>query len=141
LFETVFLVGSDREFEIGPETHRRAGPAGRKAFVGDDGRQTLLQSADYVKVDLTLTERSQLPDLVRALRVHPVRLLAEKVETMAEFEACEELGFRAVPPRLLPGADHALGSPAGSRPEWPASGIPGPLERALDTSAQGSLQA
>ena len=62
-------------------------------YVPGDPREALLGSADYVKVDLTLTDRAELPDLVRTLRKSRARLLAEKVETRAEFEACRELGF------------------------------------------------
>lgn len=62
-------------------------------YVPGDPREALLGSADYVKVDLTLTGREALPDLVGDLAAHPVRLLAEKVETRAEFDECKRLGF------------------------------------------------
>ena len=62
-------------------------------FVPGDTRRALLRSADYVKVDLTLTDAVALPQLVEALQAQGLRLLAEKVETHAEFEECLGLGF------------------------------------------------
>ena len=62
-------------------------------FVTGDARTALLQSADYVKVDLPLARSGSLPGLVRDLRAYPVCLLAEKVETNAEFDECMDLGF------------------------------------------------
>ena len=62
-------------------------------FVPGDARHELLGSADYVKVDLTLTSRDALPLLVEALQAQGVRLLAEKVETHEEFDECMAMGF------------------------------------------------
>lgn len=62
-------------------------------FVPQDSRKELLDVADYVKVDLTLTDPASLSGLVSDLRRSDVRLLAEKVETNEEFENCMDLGF------------------------------------------------
>ena len=62
-------------------------------YVPGDGRYDLLQSADYVKVDLTLTDSRSLAKLVRELKAHPTRLLAEKVETNLDFAQCVALDF------------------------------------------------
>ncbi len=72
----------DRGFEIALDDFR----------PGDD-RETMLDVADYVKVDLTLTDPVDLPRLVSDLRRSNACLLAEKVETSAEFERCMELDF------------------------------------------------
>lgn len=62
-----------------------------------DGRRgdlaPLLELADVVKVDLTLVAPEALPALVERLRKPGRRLLAEKVETAAEFQRCRDLGF------------------------------------------------
>ncbi len=62
-----------------------------------DGRRAdlapLLALADIVKVDIRLVPDGQLRPLVRQLRRAGRRLLAEKVETRAEFRRCHALGF------------------------------------------------
>jgi EAL and modified HD-GYP domain-containing signal transduction protein len=62
-------------------------------YVVDDGRASLLDLCDIVKVDLPAVPPNELPGLVRTLRRSRVSLLAEKVEKLDEFEACRELGF------------------------------------------------
>ena len=53
----------------------------------------MLEFVDIVKVDLPAVEQRELRQLVRRLRRHPVKVLAEKVETREEFEFCLKLGF------------------------------------------------
>ena len=48
---------------------------------------------DVVKIDLTVSPLATLGPAIEALRRHPVRLLAEKVETREEFQRCHDLGF------------------------------------------------
>jgi len=48
---------------------------------------------DYVKIDILETSAEQLPEIVGKLRQWPVQLLAEKVETVEQFETCAALGF------------------------------------------------
>lgn len=48
---------------------------------------------DIVKIDILLTGMDALPEVVRQLRKYPVKLLAEKVETVEQFNICYELGF------------------------------------------------
>ncbi|NTV51058.1 MAG: EAL domain-containing protein [Geobacteraceae bacterium] len=48
---------------------------------------------DIVKIDILETDPATLPDIVRNLRQFPMQLLAEKVETMGQFEDCLGLGF------------------------------------------------
>lgn len=62
-------------------------------YVPGDERRNLLKSADYVKVDLTLTDPDDLPHLASALHAQGTCLLAEKVESHQEFERCAHLGF------------------------------------------------
>ena len=62
-------------------------------WIVDDPREVLLPFATVVKVDLPAVERADLRRLVRQLRRHSVLLLAEKVETIEEFENCLALGF------------------------------------------------
>jgi len=54
--------------------------------------EQLLPYADIIKIN-TLSYQGELAALVQTLRRHPVKILAEKVETLEQFEACKELGF------------------------------------------------
>jgi EAL and modified HD-GYP domain-containing signal transduction protein len=49
--------------------------------------------ADIVKIDVLATPHEALSDLVDTLRGFDVKLLAEKVETIADYEFCRDLGF------------------------------------------------
>lgn len=62
-------------------------------FVLNDERMPLVPLADIVKVEINQLEPAQLARLVRTLRQHKVALLAEKVESFAQFERCLQLGF------------------------------------------------
>ena len=53
----------------------------------------LYQIVDIVKVDLVLTPLAQLDEMVKQFKCYPLQLLAEKVETQAEFKYCMDLGF------------------------------------------------
>jgi EAL and modified HD-GYP domain-containing signal transduction protein len=53
----------------------------------------LMDLVDVIKVDLQGVSRDQLAGLVRSLRGPHQKLLAEKVETVEEFQLCLELGF------------------------------------------------
>lgn len=48
---------------------------------------------DYVKIDILETPFEKLPEIVQNLRRWPVKLLAEKVETVEQFMICAGLGF------------------------------------------------
>ncbi len=48
---------------------------------------------DIIKIDILLTGMDALPEVVRQLRKYPVKLLAEKVETVEQFQICYDLGF------------------------------------------------
>jgi EAL and modified HD-GYP domain-containing signal transduction protein len=53
----------------------------------------LYRFVDVVKIDILETDPVMLPDIVRNLRQFPLQLLAEKVETIGQFEDCLGLGF------------------------------------------------
>jgi EAL and modified HD-GYP domain-containing signal transduction protein len=61
-------------------------------FVYHASLEPLLNLADYVKVDV-LAMRDSLKEQVGRLKPYDVRLLAEKVESRAEFDECVRLGF------------------------------------------------
>ncbi len=53
----------------------------------------LLKLAGIVKVELPAIPKNELDSHVQRFRGYPVKLLAEKVETQAEFKRCLQLGF------------------------------------------------
>lgn len=53
----------------------------------------LVKLANIVKVDLPAVPKEDLAMHVEVLRQFDVRILAEKVESVEEFELCKELGF------------------------------------------------
>lgn len=53
----------------------------------------LLPYCSIVKVDLRQAGRDRMESEIASLREYPVMLLAEKVETMEEFEFCQKAGF------------------------------------------------
>ena len=62
-------------------------------FIYHESLQPLVQLADIVKIDIMAMSRDEIFEHVQALRQHPLRLLAEKVETQEEHDYCMELGF------------------------------------------------
>lgn len=48
---------------------------------------------NVIKVDLMGTKRVLLPDMVNTLKQHGMLLLAEKVETLEDYDLCYRLGF------------------------------------------------
>lgn len=63
-------------------------------FVGQPGFEALLKLTDMVKVDVLNLEFHQINAIVSGLhRTGTRRLLAEKVEDLAMFDQCRELGF------------------------------------------------
>lgn len=62
-------------------------------FVYDRKFIPLLQLADIVKIDFRLTPHQTILRTLNILARYKVKLLAEKVETLEEFEAAAKLGF------------------------------------------------
>ncbi len=55
--------------------------------------EPLLPLASYVKLDVLAHTEAELAKMVKAIRKHPVELIAEKVETPEQFRHCQALGF------------------------------------------------
>ncbi len=62
-------------------------------FIYHESLQPLVEMADLVKIDIMALDRDGIREHVQKLRRHPLRLLAEKVETQEEYDFCKELGF------------------------------------------------
>ena len=60
--------------------------------VEEDSRP-LLALADMIKVDIVKLDDGKLRDLVDELRLFGKKLLAEKVESVEQFDLCKALGF------------------------------------------------
>ena len=59
----------------------------------DPANKDIYSVVDIIKIDILLTGMTALPDIVRQLREYPVKILAEKVETVEQFNICYDLGF------------------------------------------------
>lgn len=62
-------------------------------FILSNNQLPLVELAHLVKIDIAALTREELIEHVQVLKRHDVRLLAEKVETVDEYNACTELGF------------------------------------------------
>ncbi len=62
-------------------------------FIYHESLKPLVQLANIIKIDIMALDKDEVRDHVQALRKHPLRLVAEKVETQEEFDYCMELGF------------------------------------------------
>lgn len=63
-------------------------------FVFDRKLLPLLELVDIVKIDFRLTPYTSLMSTLAKLAPYKVKLLAEKVETIEEFEGASKLGFK-----------------------------------------------
>ncbi|MCX8022912.1 MAG: EAL domain-containing protein [Syntrophorhabdaceae bacterium] len=54
---------------------------------------SILDMIDYVKIDILGSDRNKIHETVKNLKMHKVKLLAEKIETKEVFTFCLELGF------------------------------------------------
>ncbi len=59
----------------------------------DPNNTEIYSVVDIIKIDILLTGMEALPEIARQLRKFPVKLLAEKVETIEQFQICYDLGF------------------------------------------------
>ena len=62
-------------------------------YIYNPAHQPLVRLADIIKIDIKQLNRDQLIRHAIALKKFDAKLLAEKVETMDEFELCHKLGF------------------------------------------------
>ncbi len=63
-------------------------------FLPGSGSDCLLDLADYIKLDLRASTAAELTEYCHVLRHTPASLLAEKVETPAEFKFSLKAGFQ-----------------------------------------------
>lgn len=61
--------------------------------VFNKNNSSVYNVVDIIKIDILDSDMEQLPGIVRELRQWPVKILAEKVETVEQFEACYKMGF------------------------------------------------
>jgi EAL and modified HD-GYP domain-containing signal transduction protein len=62
-------------------------------YVYRDTHTELIRHADIIKVDVLASSMSEIEQLVERVQSQHIKLLAEKVETQAMFDACKKLGF------------------------------------------------
>lgn len=62
-------------------------------YVAGDPREALAEMADIIKVEMQLTTEEQRAALIKQFGPWRCRMLAEKIETRAEFERARDQGF------------------------------------------------
>lgn len=62
-------------------------------FIYHESLKPLVELASIIKVDILAINHQQLREHVTELRKYDVTLLAEKVETQADYQLCFDLGF------------------------------------------------
>jgi EAL and modified HD-GYP domain-containing signal transduction protein len=62
-------------------------------FIFSEEWRPLVKLAAIIKIDLMAYKRQELIDCVAFLKTTHVKLLAEKIETLEEYELCKSLGF------------------------------------------------
>jgi len=62
-------------------------------FIFSDEWRPLIDIASIIKIDIMALTEQELVEHVQVLKSSNTKLLAEKVETRAEFELCKSLGF------------------------------------------------
>ncbi|MFT6266230.1 MAG: EAL and modified HD-GYP domain-containing signal transduction protein [Oleiphilaceae bacterium] len=61
-------------------------------FIMDERYEPILELVDIIKLELPEMNDQQLIETINSLKKYNVKLLAEKIETQAEFNRCKELG-------------------------------------------------
>ena len=62
-------------------------------FIFDEAMKPFINVANMIKVDVQLVDDAILPEHVKNMKRNGIRMLAEKVETLEEFERYKEMGF------------------------------------------------
>lgn len=91
ILETVEL---DKEVLAGCRALSRAGyQLAADDFTWSTQSEQLLDLVDIVKIDLTISSRPEILELIKRCREFDVRLVAEKIESAEELQFCQDLGF------------------------------------------------
>jgi len=92
--EILETVPGDPDVVAACQTLREAGyMIALDDYVADDPREGLTSLADVIKVDMQLTTEEQRIAMIRRLGGRHCRMLAEKIETHAEFVRARDQGF------------------------------------------------
>ena len=62
-------------------------------YIYNPAHKPMVAMADLIKIDIMQLDQRELIEHVKILKKFPAKLLAEKIETMEEFEFCLKLGF------------------------------------------------
>lgn len=62
-------------------------------YCGQPEADDLLKYASFIKLDVLNRSQSEVSDAIDKVRAYPVILVAEKVETLAQYNQCRQAGF------------------------------------------------
>ena len=63
-------------------------------FQVSEKMESLIEIADYIKVDFQISNEEKRSEIFRLLKRRPIKLIAEKIETEEEFAVARKEGFR-----------------------------------------------
>ena len=105
------IIPDDDFIEICKELKEKGYILALDDFVLDYDYIELIELADIIKVDFMLTSKEERREIIRRYKYLNIKFLAEKVETLEEFEEAKEAGYTYFQgyffskPVIIPGKD------------------------------------
>ena len=62
-------------------------------YIYNPSHKPLVKMVDIIKIDIMQLSKDQIVQHVKKLKEYDIKLLAEKIETIEEYEFCRKLGF------------------------------------------------
>ena len=84
---------TDKLIEAVKRLHKQGFIVALDDYIYNPAHKPLIEMAEIIKIDLMAMSREELIEHVKVLKPFNKKLLAEKIETLDEFDLCMDLGF------------------------------------------------
>lgn len=84
---------TDKLIEAVKRLHKQGFIIALDDYIYSPAHKPLIEMAEIIKIDLMAMSRKELIEHVKILKPFNKKLLAEKIETLDEFDLCMDLGF------------------------------------------------
>lgn len=84
---------TDKLIEAVKRLHKQGFIIALDDYIYNPAHKPLIEMAEIIKIDLMAMSREELIEHVKILKPFNKKLLAEKIETLDEFDLCMDLGF------------------------------------------------
>lgn len=84
---------TDKLIEAVKRLHKQGFIIALDDYIYNPAHKPLIEMAEIIKIDLMAMTREELIEHVKILKPFNKKLLAEKIETLDEFDLCMDLGF------------------------------------------------